>query len=346
MQILNAEDRQVIQEGIANYEYINKQGRLDLEAFCRTLSACFDWDGVLHLSPNPSDIYLLLVKIIRQTTAEAQANKWIQLQRLVDWTPEVAQTYPNKHRTYIHAAALALHWSAWISEIGYGLMDIPQASGPVKYYNWVKEEWFFTHMFIEGFHNKVTDLFIEMDRESITERGFSLVEALHKSLKEDVDYLASANSLQLRNSTKINAIERIRTAMDARFYLESIALEECLISNCIANFLNAKGGKNDESSLFKLVERMHGRIATASPEITSLFREIDKWRKDRNTAVHGFITSSISDFVKSENTFIAFSRTTAETGLGLCERVTKWYDDESVRFVPMRFPPDADGPLH
>lgn len=340
------EDKQIFQDGISNYAYINKDGRLDLEEFCCTLSACFDFDGILEKSPRPRDIYDLLVGLIVENAEAGMAERWIQRQNVVGWTPAAGHIYPDKFRTYIHVAALASYWHTWISDIGYVLMNIPEPENNGKYYDWVNEDWFFTFLFIDGFQNKLTEFFQEFDRKGIEKTGYSVFEVLHSAVKNDVSFDEAKLQLEIRNEARTEALSRIRSAMCAGFFLESITLQECLISNCIYNYLNAKNDACKESNLFDLLKRMLRINTSATSQVKAMFRNIDEWRKNRNVAIHGFITSKTSDLVLSEDKFLHFSNETAANGLKLCEEISNWYNDEAVKFQPTRFGQKNDKLLH
>lgn len=162
---LRNEERSIVLEDLAAYVYINEQGRLDLDRFCCTLSACFDFDEVLHLSPKPRDMFDLLVAIVRQEEGEEQTKRWVQHQKISDWTPQHARMYPDRIRTFIHVAALVKHGHRWISEIGHNLMNLAQSETDRKYYSWVKEEWFFTHLSLENYHAKLYEFCQKLDAQ-------------------------------------------------------------------------------------------------------------------------------------------------------------------------------------
>lgn len=343
---LSIQDRADIQAGIEGYTFIHENGRLDLNDFCSTLRSCFDFDGVLHLSPNPRDMFNLLVQIITDEEGEAQAKMWVQTQGISDWTPAVAYKYPEKFRTLIHLSALVSHSHKWIYAIGSTLMNLPDSETDPKYYAWVKEEWFFTHMFIEGFHNKLYDFMQTFDAKMASRGGHSSFEALHLSVKNNIDFHEAVSQLTTRNDARRQAIERIELAIQSGFYLEAITLEECFISNCIYNFLVAKNEISKEVSFAELLKKMVRANVSASADIKKMFASVDAWRSRRNSSIHGFISSRSSELLKSTEEFLSFSKETGETGQRLCEQVNIWYANESARFKPVQFSRSTAKPLH
>lgn len=145
--------RQSFFDEISNYEYIRQDGQLVLEPFCVYLSHCFGFDGILELSPQPRDVYILLVEMIRDRLGDEEAKKEIQFQNIADWRPELIYIYPERRMTYIHIGALAMVSHDWIYEIGHCLMGIPEPEESKKYFAWVKEEWLAVYTFINGYHN-------------------------------------------------------------------------------------------------------------------------------------------------------------------------------------------------
>jgi hypothetical protein len=320
-------------EFIKEYEYINDQGRLDLEAFCVYLSICFSCDEMLGKSPQPLDMYNLLIEILEDHSKDDDMTLWVQTQMLVDWTPEDAYMYPSRYRTYIHIAGLIHTMHFWVYEIGHTLMGIPEPNTPGKYFNWVDVEWSFVHTFINGFHNSYTSFLKKMDEKGVQDRGYSFFEALHQSKNSDVDFDEIINQLKKRSIAQNKAVERIDKAIDAGFYLEAITLEENLISNCLFNYLKSKGTHFKNPSFQKLLN--------GCKELTlddfEMIHDVDTWRVKRNTAIHGFVESEIHSLSESEKDFLSFAKETSIEGRGLSQLICDWYVKQSVNFIPTEF---------
>lgn len=322
---------------IQSYEFINENGRLDLEAFCVDLSSCFAFDHILDISPQPRDMYNLLIHMIRDSTSDDDFKLHVQTQNLIDWTPEWGRYYPDRFRTYIHAGALLLHASDWIYDIGHLLMKIPEPNEDEKYFSWVKEDWVFVHAFINGFHNFRYDYFRKMDKEIAKKSGHSLFEALHKSYSEKIDFDDAVLSIRNRNSAHKQAIKNINKAIDAGFYLEAITLQECIINNSLFNYLRSKKAEVRDSSFQKQISETKKVLNREGKQGLQLLGEVDKWRRSRNKAIHGFVESRIEELKTNQSAFAESSKKTAIVGAELCEKVLNWYLDEAVKFVKTEF---------
>lgn len=321
-------------EFVKSYEYVNEQGRLDLEAFCVNLSICFSCDGILDQSPQPRDVYDLLIDILSLYSKNEEMSLWVQTQNLIDWSPDIEYMYPDRYRTCIHVAGLIHVMPHWIYNIGHTLMRIPEPESPSKYFGWVRSEWVFVHSFINGFHNFFTELQKDIDKRSVKDRGFLLFEALHKSTSSDVDFDQVANVLKRRNIAQNEAEERIDLAISEGFYLEAITLQECLISNCLYNYLQSINLKAKGLSFQKLISLCKSKCDIGD----NLLNQIDDWRIKRNKSIHGYIESKASLLSDSQNDFTLFSKETSLEGQVLCRRTCEWYLSESVDFVPTEFP--------
>ena len=84
------EQKQSFLDYIPTYQFISKEGRLDLEEFCVYLSMCFNADDIPEMSPELVDIYNLLLEHIFTRSTEKDASSWVQYQNISDWQPEDA----------------------------------------------------------------------------------------------------------------------------------------------------------------------------------------------------------------------------------------------------------------
>jgi hypothetical protein len=338
--------RQAFLDEISRYPYIRQDGRLILERFCVYLSHCFGFDGILELSPQPRDVYMLLVEIIRERLGDEEAKKKIQFQNIADWRPELAHIYPERLMTCIHVGALVMVSHDWIYEIGHSLMEIPEPEEPGKYFAWAKEEWLAVHTFINGYHNAFLSFQKEFDREGISKSGYSLFEALHVARAKDIDFDEAVNQLKARHGAYRAAIDQITKALQDGYYLEAIALEECLISNCLFNFLNGNGSKLSNPSFHTLLKEVSDRHDTACDHPRELLGELDKWRKARNTAIHGFISATSVELDFSRSNFHESVKATALSGEEYCKAIVSWYEVECVNFVRHEFPRERKVTVH
>lgn len=340
------QERQAFFDAISNYQYIRQDGRLVLEPFCVHLSHCFGFDDILELSPQPRDVYMLLIDIIRERLGDEEAKKKIELQNIADWRPELAYIYPERKMTCIHVGALVMVSHDWIYEIGHSLMGIPEPEEPEKYFAWAKEDWLAVHTFINGYHNAFMSFQKKFDREGISKSGYSLFEALHVARAKDIDFDEAVSQLKARHDAYQAAMGQISKALQDGYYLEAIALEECLISNCLFNFLTGTGTKLSNPSLHTLLKEVSDRQHLAYDYPRELLGELDKWRKSRNTAIHGFISSTSVELDISRANFQESTKGTAVLGEEYCKAVVAWYEMECVNFVRHEFPREQKESVH
>jgi hypothetical protein len=340
------QERQAFFDEISKYKYIRQDGRLLLEPFCVYLSHCFGFDGILDLSPQPRDVYLLLIEIIRERLGDEEAKKKIQFQNIADWQPELAYIFPERRMTCIHVGALVMVSHDWIYEIGHSLMGIPEPEEPGKYFAWAKQEWLAVHTFINGYHNSFVSFQKEFDREGISKSGYSLFEALHLARTKKIDFDEAISQLKGRHDAYQAAIGQISRALQDGYYLEAIALEECLISNCLFNFLNGIGSKLSNPSFHTLLKDVSDKEDLAYDYPHELLGKLDKWRKSRNTAIHGFISSTSVELDYSRANFHESAKATALSGKEYCKAVVSWYEVECVNFVRHEFPREKKETSH
>ena len=338
--------RQAFLDLIANYQYITEDGRLILEPFCVYLSHCFGFDGILEKSPQPRDVYFLLLELIREQLGDEEAHRKIETQRIADWTPEMVYIFPEKTMTRIHTAALVHVSHDWIYEIGHTLMGITEPDEIEKYFDWVNEEWLAVYTFINGYHNAFASFLKRFDRESIEKTGYSRFEALHLARTKDISFDEAVELLKTRHESYQSALAQISEALRDGYFLEAIALEECLISHCLFNFLSNTGTTLSNPSFHTLLTKILTREGAAYDFPHELFREVNKWRESRNTAIHGFITSRTGELSQSRTDFRTLTEATARAGDDFCKSIVTWHELECVNFIRHEFPSRLNKALH
>ncbi|WP_036302143.1 hypothetical protein [Methylotenera sp. L2L1] len=322
---------------IASYKYIEDDGCLLLEPFCVYLSACFNFDGIPEKSPQPVDIYMLLVNMIRERFVADSERHYIYYKRIIDWSPALAFVYPEKKATCVHLAALVQISHDWIYDIGHILMQIPEPDSPTKYFDWVKEEWVAVYGFINGYHNAFYSFQKEFDRKGIQDKGFSLFEALHLSRYKKIDFDAATELLKTRHESYMAALSRVEQAILDGYFLEAITLQESLISNCLFNYLVNIGTVLDNPSFNRLLKAISKSAVNLDESTILLFKKLDAWRIDRNKSMHGFITATSDSMNQSRQSFERLAETTAKDGKYFCNSVVLWYELECVNFIPHQF---------
>ncbi|MBC3410659.1 hypothetical protein HU720_05030 [Pseudomonas sp. SWRI51] len=331
-------ERQAFIDDITNYTFIRGDGRLVLEPFCVYLSHCFGFDEKLHLAPQPIAVYALLLQLIHDRLGADEAAQKIERQGIIDWQPGLAYVFPEKRMTCIHIGALVHVSNDWIYAIGHTLAGLPEPESPSKYFAWADDIGYAVQTFINGYHNAFYKFQKQFDRAQIQRSGYSLFEALQLSRHKNIEYGAAVSELKARHQAYQAALCRMGSALESGFYLEAIALQECLFSNCLFNFLIANDITRDGASLHALLNEVSQHRTAAFDDPEQLLAQVDVWRKARNTAIHGFIQSTSQAYGSSGEDFQRASQATATTGLELCRLMVQWYEGECVNFVRHEFP--------
>ena len=92
-----------------------------------------------------------------------------------------------------------------------------------------------------------------------------------------------------RHNRYAAAIDKCNAAMQAGFYVESIAIIESLIGDRLESISNQiSGGGQDYKTVSKLIEYLKGKNANSllNPDILSTLELISDWFKKRSFAVH------------------------------------------------------------
>lgn len=334
---LSTEDQIAFSEGLAAYQYINDNGRLDLENFCVTLAACMLHDGTgFENVARPENFHSIFLELMNERVPDGMMERWVQSQRIVDWAPQHAYLYPTKNRTCIHVAALFSYSPDWISLIGSHVLEIPDDECRPEYFGWVKESWQFTHMFLSGYHNALFSFVKKMDLKWSSEGSSSQFEALQLTVRDGLTYDDARQKLDVRNMAWESALLRINNAINDKYYLEAITLSENFISNMLYNYLLSKGKVNSELNFNSLIQKCRQHLS--QPSEMELIEQVDSWRKSRNHAIHNFISSSIDDLTENTDKLTEISIETAKLGQQLTGQILEWYRSSAVNFINHNFP--------
>lgn len=124
------------------------------------------------------------------------------------------------------------------------------------------------------------------------------------------------------------AWERIKSANEAGYYLESVALCESIISDRLISYLAGTSGKcPDLRDSFKcLINQWKKRAGSFSwGKYGDLPAEVDGWRENRNAVVHGLVKSKPGTSTESPDSFLEKARKAAEEGCSLARAVCAWH---------------------
>jgi len=130
----------------------------------------------------------------------------------------------------------------------------------------------------------------------------------------------------------VEAFKRIDSSIHSEYYFEAITIQESVISDRVASFLEATDSLTTEQihrqtfanliMLWRLAIKNPGSIWENCDELIS---DIDKWRKDRNTYVHGLVKFPYKKKnVPSTQKFLEGAKETAIKGKNLAAEICEW----------------------
>ena len=121
---------------------------------------------------------------------------------------------------------------------------------------------------------------------------------------------------------------RIKEAQKYGFYLEAITIEESIISDRLYSyFRNVLKIEKKPSTLKRMHDlwKKHHPETIASGDYTDLVQALDKWREERNKAIHAIVQSD-THVDRSIDNFLSDTRTVAEDGEKLTRIISQWCD--------------------
>jgi hypothetical protein len=139
----------------------------------------------------------------------------------------------------------------------------------------------------------------------------------------------------MKNSAKhlsyTAAWDRIKSAMEAGYYLESVALCESIISDRLISHVQGVSGKKESlRTTFKQIiqdwKDVSGPVSWG--KYSDLPSAVDAWRRNRNTVVHGMVKSEPGKPTQSPDSFLEMAKESAEEGRSLAKAVCAWHKKE------------------
>jgi len=128
------------------------------------------------------------------------------------------------------------------------------------------------------------------------------------------------------------AYARVESSISSAHYFEAITIEESIISDRLASFLEATDSLSADQihrqSLANLI--MLWKLATTNPgsiweSCISLIENVNKWRKERNRYVHGLVKfPNQKANIPNTKDFIRGAERTAIHGKQLAAEVSNW----------------------
>ena len=312
-------------EFVSDYPLFDDNGYMDLERITCHLSYCFGADNKLEGSPQPRDMYYLLFDLLEEYSGFEKDVKWIQYQKLTDWTPELAHFYPDGTRTYIHPSGMMFVWEQWIYSIGLYLQGIKPKSKKPNFDYWVNKKWVFVSTFFSSVKKEMKALNKRIDYSSYIKNGFSSYESFLFSKAKDVDYESASSELTSKGSVFKSVLQEMGDAMEKGSNHEAVVLAENYATQKLISALSIKGVKPKSTTLYNLIKQTKSAYGC---ELTiNMMNNLDEWRNNRNKVIHGRFNLDSNQENLSKEEFFEFSKDVATQSKVLCESIEKWYFD-------------------
>ena len=310
-------------EYVSNYPLFDDNGYMDLERVTCHLSYCFGGDNKLEGSPQPRDMYYLLFDLLEEYSGFQKDAKWIQYQKLTDWTPELAHFYPDGTRTYIHPMGMLFVWELWIYSIGYYLQGIKPKSKKPNFDYWVNKKWVFVSAFFSSVKKEMKELMKRLDHSNSIKNGFSSYESLLFAKTKDIDFESSVNELTAMGEVFKSVLQEMGDAMEKGSYHEVVVLAENYATQKLISSLSVRGIKPKSTTLHNLIKQTKSVYGC---ELTiNIMKNLDEWRDKRNKVIHGRFNLDPNQESLSKEEFFELSKSVATQSKELCESIEKWY---------------------
>jgi hypothetical protein len=129
------------------------------------------------------------------------------------------------------------------------------------------------------------------------------------------------------------AWRRIDSAMAGGFFFEVVTICESIISDRLLSFVRGVTQANDigtNTNFSQLIRLWRENVQIQSPEssLEELIDRVDRWRKERNKMVHGFVKSLPGTATMPVNQFLADAQKAADEGMKLARMVSAWHRSE------------------
>lgn len=131
------------------------------------------------------------------------------------------------------------------------------------------------------------------------------------------------------------AFFRINQAIDNKFPLEAITMEESIISDRLrayseANNLPLKDKRGNLCSLYAFIDNVEQFLGDNNSDFKDLLKQINKWRKGRNMLLHGVVKTELSGKSPeiSYSDFIPKAMQIAEDGKKISKKY--FYNDKQI----------------
>jgi hypothetical protein len=120
----------------------------------------------------------------------------------------------------------------------------------------------------------------------------------------------------------------MKKAIEGKFYLEAITIQESIITDRLLNFVIRNKIKNiSEDELHKPIAFLNKLIEHSKPyfEDENLYSELNKFRFARNNCIHAMVKSYPGNPTQQVSDFQKLARETSLSGKVLTRKVDVWH---------------------
>lgn len=124
------------------------------------------------------------------------------------------------------------------------------------------------------------------------------------------------------------AYSQMKKAIDQKFYLEAITIQESIITDRLLNFVIRNNIKNiSEDELHMPIAYLNKLIAHCKPyyDDENLYNELNKFRFSRNNCIHAMVKSYPGNPTPKVSEFQKLAKETSINGKILTRRVDAWH---------------------
>ena len=124
------------------------------------------------------------------------------------------------------------------------------------------------------------------------------------------------------------AYSQMKKAIDQKFYLEAITIQESIITDRLLNFVIRNNIKNiSEDELHKPIAYLNKLIVHCKPYYDDeiLYNELNEFRYSRNNCIHAMVKSYPGNPTPKVSEFQKLAKETSINGKILTRRVDAWH---------------------
>ena len=124
------------------------------------------------------------------------------------------------------------------------------------------------------------------------------------------------------------AYSQMKKAIEGKFYLEAITIQESIITDRLLNFVIRNNIKNiSEQELHKPIAFLNKLIGHCKPffEDENLYNELNEFRFSRNNCVHAMVKSYPGNPTQKISEFQKLAKATSLSGKTLTRKVDAWH---------------------